>query len=67
MTTSVRFYLPHDHLKWNFIALKMKISSIRKRIVGTEVDNGVTCARQSVITHVLLHKKLCQKPLTAVY
>ena len=32
----------YDPLTWNFIAFKM-IISIRKRMVDTDVVNGVTC------------------------
>ena len=63
MTTSVRFCLSYDPLRWNFIALKMNRISKSKRIADTDVVTDVTCMRQSV----LLHKKLCQKPLTAVH
>ena len=54
MTTSVRFCLSYNSLKWNFIAFKMNISSIRKRIVDTDVVNDVTNMRQSVITRVVI-------------
>ena len=41
MTTSVRFCLSYDPLKWDFIAFKMNIISLRKRIVDTDVVNDV--------------------------
>ena len=41
-------------LKWNFIAFKMNINSIRNRIVDTDVVNDVTYTRQSVITRVVI-------------
>ena len=37
-------------LKWDFIASKMNIISIRKRIVDTDIVSDVTCWRQSVLT-----------------
>ena len=51
---SVRFCLSYDPLKWNFIAFKMNIISIRKRVVDTDVVNDITCTRQSVITRVVI-------------
>ena len=42
MTMSVKFFLSYDPLKWDFIALKLNISSIRKRIVDTDVVNDIT-------------------------
>ena len=54
MTTSVRFCLSYDPLKLDFIAFKMSCISIRKCIVDTDVVNGVTCTRQSVITRVVI-------------
>ena len=42
MTTSVRFCLLYDRLKWDFIASKMNIISRRKHIVDTDVVNDVT-------------------------
>ena len=50
LTTSVRFCLSYDHLKWDFIAFKMNTFSKSKCIVVTDVVNGITCTRQSVIT-----------------
>ena len=50
MTTRVRFFLSFDPLKWVFIAFKLNIISLRKRIVDTDVVNDVTRSRQSVIT-----------------
>ena len=40
--------------KWDFSAFKMKIISIRKCIVDTDVINDVTRSRQSVITRVFI-------------
>ena len=54
MTTSVRFCLSYDPLKWNFTAFKTNIISIRKQIVDTNVVNDVTCTRQSVTTRVVI-------------
>ena len=45
MTTSVRFCLSFDPLKWNFIALKMNTISKRKCVVDTDFVNDVTCTR----------------------
>ena len=41
MTTSVRFCLSYDRLKWDFIAFKMDIISL-KCTVDTDVVNDVT-------------------------
>ena len=41
-------------LEWDFIAFKMKIISIRKRIVDTGVVNGFMCTRQSVFTRAVI-------------
>ena len=54
MTTSVRFCLSYDRLKWGFIAFKMNIISPWKHIVNTDVVNDVTHSRQSVITRVVI-------------
>ena len=54
MTTSVRFCLSNDLLKWDFIAFKIKIISIRKRIVDMDVLSDVTHSGQSVITRVAI-------------
>ena len=51
-TTRVR--LSYDPLKWDFIAFKINIMLARKRIVDTDVVNGVTSTRQSVITRVVI-------------
>ena len=53
MTTSVRFCLSYDHLKWDFIAFKMNVS-VRKHIVDTDDIYDVACTRQSVITRVVI-------------
>ena len=50
MTTSVRFCLSYDPLKWDFIAFKMHIISVRKCIIDTDVINDVTCTRRSYYT-----------------
>ena len=42
MTTSVKFYLSYDPLKFDFIAFKMNIISLRKRMTDTDVVNDVT-------------------------
>ena len=54
MTTSVTFCLSYNPLKWDFIAFKMNIISIRKCIVDMDVVNDVTCTRQSVFTCVVI-------------
>ena len=54
MTTSVRYCLSYERLKWDFVIFKMNIISIRKHIVDMVVVNGVTCSRQSVITCVVI-------------
>ena len=54
MTTSVRFCLSYDPLEWDFIAFRMHIISIRKRIVDTDVVHDVTYTRKSVITRVVI-------------
>ena len=54
MTTRVRFCLPYDPLKHDFIAFKMNIISIGKCIVNIDVVNDVTCMLQSVITYVVI-------------
>ena len=41
LTTSVRFCLSYFPLKWDFIALKMAINSIRKRSVDKDIVNDV--------------------------
>ena len=46
MTTSVRLCLSYD--------FKMKIISIRKRIVDIDVVNGFMCTRQSVFTRTVI-------------
>ena len=53
MTTSVRFCLSYDPLKWDSIAFNMNIISIRKCIVDTDVVDDVRCTDQSV-THVVI-------------
>ena len=55
MTTSERFRLSYDLLKWDFIAFKMSIISIRERIVDMDVVNDVTYTRQGVITRACGH------------
>ena len=54
MTTSVRFYLSYDFLKWDFVAFKMNIISMRKSIADMDVVSHVTCTRQTVITRVVI-------------
>ena len=54
MITRVRLCLLYDLLKWDFIAFKINIISIRKHNVDTDVVNDVTCTRQSVITRMVL-------------
>ena len=53
MTTSVRFCLSYDPLKWDFIAFKLNIISLKKRIVDMNVVNDATRWRRSVITRVV--------------
>ena len=54
MTTSVRFYLSYDPLKYDFSALKMNIISIRKRFVDTSIVNDFMCSCQ-VLLHMWLY------------
>ena len=54
MTTSVRFYLSYDHLKWDFITFKINIISRRKLIVDTDFVK-----RLRVHAKVLLHMWSC--------
>ena len=63
MTTSVRFYLSYEPLKWDLIALKINFISIRKGIADMDVVNDVTCERQSVITCVVIHFLTQRDPL----
>ena len=51
MTTSVRFCLSCDPLKWDFIAYKMSISVISQHHVETDVVNDIMYmyTRQNVI------------------
>ena len=51
MTTTVRFYLSYDPLKWDFIFFKMNITSIRKRIADMDVVNDLR-VRPKVLLHV---------------
>ena len=51
MITSVRFCLSYEPFKWDFIAFKMDIISLRKHIVDTNVVNEVT-SRAKVLLHV---------------
>ena len=48
MNKSVRFCLSYDPLKWDFIAFKINIHLITKRIADTVVDNDVA----KVLLHV---------------
>ena len=41
-------------LKWDFIAFKMNIISMRKRVVNTDVVNEVICTRQNVFKCVVI-------------
>ena len=54
MTTSIRFCLSYDPSKWDLIAFKMIIISLRKRTVDMDVDHDVTCTRQSVIARMVI-------------
>ena len=49
---SVRFCLSYDPLKGDLIAFKMNNISSTKRMADTDVVNGVTCTRQSIIRRV---------------
>ena len=44
----------YDPLKWDFIAFKMKIISMRERTVDMDIVNDVTYMHQSVITRVVI-------------
>ena len=50
MTTSVKFCLSYDPFRWDFIAFKTNIISLRKCTADMDVVNDVTCSRRSVIT-----------------
>ena len=52
MITSVRFCLSHDSLKYDFVAVKLNIISIRERIVDTDVVSDVKFPAK-VLLHVL--------------
>ena len=52
MKTSVRFCLLYNPINWDFIAFKMIIFSIRKRIADIDVINDVTFTFKIVITRV---------------
>ena len=54
MTTSERFCLSYDALKWDFITFKMNIISIRKRIADMDVVNDFIYMRNSIISHVVI-------------
>ena len=49
MTTRVRFCLLYDSLKWDFIAFKINIFSIRKRILDMSLTFRV---HAKVLLHV---------------
>ena len=52
MTTSIRFCLSYDPLKWKNIAFNINIVSIKKRIADTNVISDITCTHQNVISRV---------------
>ena len=54
MTTSLRFCLSYEPLKWDFMTFITNIISMSKCIGETDVVNGVTCTHQSVFTHVVI-------------
>ena len=54
MTTSVRFCLSYDLLKWDFIAFKLNIISIRKHIVDTDIVMTL-CIRTKVLLYMWSH------------
>ena len=54
MSTRVKFCVSYSLLNLDFIAFKIDIISIQKRIIDTDVVNDVTCMRQSVITVVII-------------
>ena len=54
ISTSVRFSLLYDSLKWDSIAFKIDIISIRTRIVDKDVVNDVTYSCQNIITRVVI-------------
>ena len=49
MTTSIRFCLSYDVLKWDLFTITLNNLLIRKRIVGTDVVNDATQLRKSAI------------------
>ena len=54
MTTSVRFVLPYDFVKYDFIAFKVDIFPMKINIVVTDVVNDVTYSHKSVNTCVVI-------------
>ena len=54
MTTSIRFFLSYDVLKWDLITITLNNLLIRRRFVGTDVVNDATQLRQSVVTRVVI-------------
>ena len=48
MTASVGFCLSYGPLKWDLVAFRMNIVSIRNRIVDMDVANDLTDTHQSV-------------------
>ena len=54
MTTSVRFCLSYDTLKWDFTAFKMNNMSIIKHIVDRKVVSDIMFTRHGVITCVVI-------------
>ena len=51
MTTSVRFCLSYDPLKWDFVTFKMNIMSVRKCTIVSCAVHDVTCTHQNVMTY----------------
>ena len=51
MTTSVKFCLSHDPLKWDFISFKVIITPIRQRIADRTLSMTL-CIRAKVLLRV---------------
>ena len=52
MITSVRFYLSHVPLKWDFITFNMNVISLEKHIADTDMVNDFMCTHPKVLLHM---------------
>ena len=67
MTTNIRFCLSNDPFKWDFIALKMNLISISKRIVDMVVVNDVVYAPRCYYTcghTIFMIRRYCIKAVS---